>query len=213
MKYFKKLSSDFNKQGLKWKLIITASLFEEKIRFYLKKNFKFFWKKCIFWRQIFLENFVSCQYISLTLATLKWNDRIPSICFSIKIRFFKIKLWWKWKKNIEKPSESETLYMPKFLWKLRLHTFLWVYSNKKLVFWGNLCPIIYKCYDFEFIEWLPSLVDFENKAFIGLDTLSCNCYFSFYMSGVPKDIYCRSLFRVLFLRITLKKFLHVLNIW
>ena len=30
----------------------------------------------------------------------------------------------------------------------------------------------------------------------------------FYMSGVPKDILCRSVFRVLFLRITLKKFLH-----
>ena len=31
---------------------------------------------------------------------------------------------------------------------------------------------------------------------------------NFYMSGVPKDILCRSVFRVLFLRIILKNFLH-----
>ena len=49
-------------------------------------------KKCIFWRQIFLENIVFCQYIFSILTTLKWNDRIPSISFSKKSDFFSINL-------------------------------------------------------------------------------------------------------------------------
>ena len=38
VKYFKKFSSDFNKQGLKWKLITTASYFEEIFLIFFPKN-------------------------------------------------------------------------------------------------------------------------------------------------------------------------------
>ena len=38
-------------------------------------------------------------------------------------------------------------------------------------------------------------------------------FFGYYMSGVPNNILCQSLFRVLFLWINLKKITHVLDIW
>ena len=46
------------------------------------------------------------------------------------------------KKKIEKPSGRGNLY-PNLI-------FSWIWSNKKILFWGNLCPIFYKCYDFGF---------------------------------------------------------------
>ena len=52
MKNFKKLSSDLNKQGLKWKLIISASYFEEKIWILCSENFSFH-KTCKFLTSIF----------------------------------------------------------------------------------------------------------------------------------------------------------------
>ena len=105
-----------------------------------KKNFKFFCKKCIFWRQIFLENFVSCQYISLTLATLKWNDRIPSICFSIKIRFFKIKLWWKWKKKYWKTFRKRDPIYAQISMKVKTSYFSMSLQQQKTCVLGEPMP-------------------------------------------------------------------------
>ena len=53
---------DFNKWRLEWKLITTASYFRENNQTFFSKTWNFS-KKCVFWRQIFLKIFVSCQYI------------------------------------------------------------------------------------------------------------------------------------------------------
>ena len=62
VEYFKKLLSDLNKQGLKWKLITTASYFEEKSsNFFTTKLWKFHEKIYFFdvkfcWKFIFPAN-------------------------------------------------------------------------------------------------------------------------------------------------------------
>ena len=55
--YFKKFSSDFNKQGLKRKLIITASYFEGKYGFFFFKKSKFS-QKNVFFDVNFLRQFL-----------------------------------------------------------------------------------------------------------------------------------------------------------
>ena len=71
VKYFKRFLSDFNKQGLRWKLITTASGFEEKkIDFFFFKKLKFS-QKMYFLRQFFFENF--CFLPTFMFDFNKWG--------------------------------------------------------------------------------------------------------------------------------------------
>ena len=92
--YFKKFLSNFNKQGLKWKLINTASYFDEKNGIFFSK-FLNFPNKFIFWPSIFLEFFCFLPIYMLNFNKwgLKWKLVITTSYFEDKNPILFQKIW------------------------------------------------------------------------------------------------------------------------
>ena len=60
--YFRKFSTIFDKQGLKWKLIITTSYFQKKNLIFFLQNFDFFYREIYyFYVNIFSNGLFSAK--------------------------------------------------------------------------------------------------------------------------------------------------------
>ena len=101
VKYFKKFSSDFNKQGLKWRLITTGSYFEEKNRFFFSKFVTFHKKTYFFWLHFFSFFFLPTYMfdfnkwgLKLKLITTDSYIEEKNMIFFQKLEFFPKKMYF-----------------------------------------------------------------------------------------------------------------------
>ena len=117
---------DFNKLGLKWKLITTAYTIEEKNPILISKTWNFR-KKCIFLHEIFSELEPKVKYFKkfssdFNKQGLKWKLVVLLLILMEKMNFFNFDEHGKTNWKTFGKGEST----PKFLWNLGLNIFLWI---------------------------------------------------------------------------------------
>ena len=82
-KYFRKISTDFSKQGIKWNVITSLSNLVLKKCYFFSWNFWIFHKKKLFFDDFFFNlSFLPTFMFNLNRWGMKWKVVIVSIHFS-----------------------------------------------------------------------------------------------------------------------------------